>query len=325
MALARPIDGEERSRVSIRYIIEAEDMTPMLATCPDEIQLKRSVEARIGYTPWDDDDTAARHLFVTVSRGEPGVLVRIELQSSTGEVVGRREIHAALSCAEGIEAAALAIAIAIAPAVALTQAPPASSDRLAPMPNSDVSTTPSPSLTSPAASHGIPGRPPAVFAYLGGLGTWGAVPSVTGGVDVGMGARWRLMALRGGIRYDFPGETETSPGSVVARQLLGQAAICLDADMILGCAGVSLGAMWAKGLGLLRAEKETTFVSYGFARFAGALPPGRSTRIQLYADLTVPFVRQRLLEFDSGHLFWQTPPVGIVWGAEVSFTFFDGF
>jgi hypothetical protein len=223
-----------------------------------------------------------------------------------------------------MEAASLAVAIAIAPTETMTPratpfpapAPPASEGEGS-SPNEETA----PSSSPEASKHSR--RGPSAILFIGGLGTWGALPGVAWGADLGGGFRWTLAAVRFGVRYDIPTDITLSSGRIVAQELLGQAAVCLGRRWGFGCAGVSLGALWAEGVGLARSRKAFGLAAFAFTRLGAALPVNRRLTLQLYAELTVPMVRQRLLELNTNHQFWRTPPVGVAWGMSLVVNLFD--
>ncbi|MBI5481038.1 MAG: sigma-70 family RNA polymerase sigma factor [Deltaproteobacteria bacterium] len=86
-------------------------------TCPDEIDLRRGVVARLGRDPF----TAAgpRVIRVTISRGAAGLSGRVVALNAEGRIAGERVIASRrLDCGELAASLALALAIAIDPLAA---------------------------------------------------------------------------------------------------------------------------------------------------------------------------------------------------------------
>jgi len=87
---------------------------PRIPDCPDMVQLKRSVEERLGAAPWDPD--AERQVHVRVVRVGEERRASIEIRDRRGALLGQRMLSSQQAdCRELAEAMALAISIAIDP------------------------------------------------------------------------------------------------------------------------------------------------------------------------------------------------------------------
>ncbi|MBN2716520.1 MAG: hypothetical protein JXX14_11755 [Deltaproteobacteria bacterium] len=339
-AVALPVAGQQKPQVSIEYHVDGlSDVRPL--ECPSLAAVRHAVESRIGYSPWDD--AAHRHLDVRVNPTGNVIAVQIIMKDRSGAIIGEREVVSHGSCKEAMDAASLTLAIAIAPAEALKSAETEASAESAQAPEENASpkkstaesapmtAAPSPRLSRNAAapannfesrSAEVP-APPVAAIYLGGLGTVGALPGIGGGVDAGMGLRWRLARFHLGVRYDFPRELTPSPGRIETRQWLAETGVCIGGRWGFGCSGASLGRFSADASGLPLAGKSAGAAGFAFVRVGMERPVRSRFILQLYADLSIPIFRQKLLERGSDRLYWQTPPLGGSAGVALIFNFFQ--
>jgi hypothetical protein len=107
---AGPLRSQEKPKVAFQYAVQAGPGDQLIASCPSETEVKRSVETRMRYAPWDA--SADRRITVGVLQHDKRLRVQITLRDSEGAIIGRREIVSDESCKETMEAASLAIAIA---------------------------------------------------------------------------------------------------------------------------------------------------------------------------------------------------------------------
>src|SRR5580658_7755914 len=87
---------------------------PGAESCPDEAALRKAVASRVGYDPffaW-----AEKTIVASLLRVDPkGFVARVHLVDGAGVEHGSRELRSDQTCADLLDAAALAIAIAIDP------------------------------------------------------------------------------------------------------------------------------------------------------------------------------------------------------------------
>ena len=307
--------AEEAARVAFRYQVRDAGDNRLTAECPTEEEIMRSVEARLGYAPWYAG--AGRVVDAVFFKEGEETVARIYLWHADGRLIGSREVRSRQGCKETADSAALAISIAVAPALALTEQPSTSQVE----PASARKPADCPTVVPPPP---LPRRHVKGILFLGGLGTWGTGPSITGGMDVGVELRVGIASVVAAFRYDFPSELEVNPGRIRSRQMLGQLWGCLNHTFVYGCVGLSAGARQAWAEDLEEARDGVSAALWGAIRFGVNIPLVSRLSLRLYADFTAAIVRQRLLESGTDALFWETPSAGAVWGAALAITFFDG-
>jgi hypothetical protein len=158
-------------------------------SCPDERELRDAVAARVGYDPffWWAKQTVVATMSLEPSGGFAASVMLVDEQ---GMGRGMRTLTTTGACPEIVDAAALAIAIAI---------DPRSLDPRAPSPSSDESPAPEPVLvpvpkpppsrveaTQPAPS---PRRALVFEGSLGAVAVSGGSPAPALGAFVGLAAR----------------------------------------------------------------------------------------------------------------------------------------
>ena len=354
--------GQEKASVFLEYRVLENTAASTDSECPPIGAVKRAVETRIGYAPWDD--SADRHIEIVVSPAGGSYVVQILLKDRTGNVIGRREVVSHENCTEAMTAASLTLAIAIAPTAALTApatdlfnaSPPGpapsgitkrSEDDTATAGNT-AADSPRPQdpieVSSPGIASNSPGttegastpaterrqrfaphgdkKSVSAIIYAGGLVSWGALPGIAGGAEIGVGLRRGTVRFNLGFRYDFPRHMTLSEGRIRSHQMLGVTSLCLGKTLFFGCTEFSLGQFRAEGHGLQSAESSSGPAAFAAARLGTEIPFNSRFLLQLYATLAAAIFKQKLLERGSEHLFWETPPVGATAGASLIFAFF---
>ncbi len=127
---------------------------PGAESCANEEALRRAVAARIGYDPFFP--WATKTIVASMATLAPaGFVASVNLVDESGIEHGARALHTSGSCAELLDAAALAIALAIDPlGLARGSATPATAPAgsTAPSHGADPNATASPSLASPSVA-----------------------------------------------------------------------------------------------------------------------------------------------------------------------------
>jgi|CZKU01.1.fsa_nt_gi hypothetical protein len=159
---------------------------PGAESCPDEATMRRAVAARVGYDPFFP--MAPRTVVVSMERRDRDFVATVSLVDEQGVAHGGRQLKTKDSCAELLGAAALAIAIAIDPAVlAGVPARPQPEPSPTPVPP-PAPAPPAPMLPPPPPIVAVPPGPashacPAVIGVsLGAVASSGAAPDLAAGV-----------------------------------------------------------------------------------------------------------------------------------------------
>jgi hypothetical protein len=135
----------------------------------------------------------------------------------------------------------------------------------------------------------------------------GALPSVSVGPMIMLGASLGKAALHVEGRYDFPSSKGTAVGGEVSGSLLlGSLVPCFEPRPVLFCGIVSTGALFGKGDNVIHPKSETTSYSALGARVGldvSLFDPFRG-RIQLEGDVPLRPTALRM----AGTETWKTPP-----------------
>lgn len=252
--------------------------------------------------------------------GDAGRVVRVQLRpagrafaAAISDGAAQREITAA-DCAELVPAAALAVAIAIDPAWALTPpappppAPPASSRSTAP-------SAPTERLASDPATYNEP-RPPLRLRIHGGAhAASGASPGVGGGAHLGLSLGRGLWY--GGVegRWDAPSAAAFRGGEVRADWIGGRALGCVGGERLDAC--LSLAAAWQRfDAGGFAVSQEGTgaYLAPG-ARGIARWPLSEALALRFQLDLDLPLSRTVLRV--GGDRAWESAPLTAALGLGV--------
>ena len=287
---AAAADPAPHVRATLTYTVATE-----AASCPDRGTFVDAVAARLGYDPF-------------VTKGDRSVSVSLVRRG--GSFVGRlgmggtKEIDSK-SCAELVDALAMAAALGLDPDAAFRPEPPkpAPPD---PEPPKPAPPDPEPRKPAPIAP------PPKAEArlWLGPVGALGDTPSATLGLALGGRIAYRSAALELEVASTLPSGVSIGSGG------RGTAEGAVTSGLLAACAGFSFVAVCGTGqLGFLYARS----LDVDAPRSALSAYAGLGARIALTHDVTERlFVRLALdgvvtvLRSDlriDGRSLWETSPV----------------
>ena len=273
--------------------------------CPDELELRNAVTARLGYDPFEQ---GADHVLSATITHQGGKLVgRMSVRDADGALEGSRDITSSENdCSELSSALALAISIAIDP-LSLTRPQPA------PVPSAPACpkapTPPCPVLPEPPAPAPAPepepDHPIGFRASAGFHGAFGAAPGPAAfGLAAAAGIRWRALSVAVGGRIDFPSSKDAGVGTVSSSLVLGTLAPCGHVSIFSGCALAVVGALRGENVGA-QVRDTTPFAAAG-ARAGLELPIYGALGVRISADLLATLTRTAL-SIDDVEV-WTTPP-----------------
>jgi len=256
--------------------------------CPDETALRRAVALRVGYDPffsWADKTIVA-----SVLRAQPrGFVVRVHLVDREGIEHGTRELGTDGKCADLLDAAALAIAIAIDPLLLVAQPKPT------PEPAPEPEAAPEPMVKATGAPARRPVETSRTSPRVGFTASAGAVvslavaPAPATGLSIGGEARWRQVSLGVEARIDAPAShTLSAPSglgldtvSLSSWLVTATVAPCVHARALIGCALGQIGSVQASTAASIGSAP---WLAAG-ARVGTAIPLGGGGSLRVRADL----------------------------------------
>ncbi len=294
------------------------------AECPEEVELRGIVAARLGYDPFAAD--AERVIDVRIARQGRDLVGHLDVRG--GPSPGSRDLASSTrDCRELVDSLAVAIAIGIDP-LSLSRVPQA----LPTLPAAPASTTPAPTPAAapPSARESPPSReepaavrsadPVHLRAGLGPVVSFGAAPSTNLGIRAQIGARWRAVSLGIEGRADFPvSQAAVDGGRVSASLLVGSFVPCVHRGVILGCLLGTFGAMRASGESVTSPLHEDKFYAAAGGRVGVEIPIGSFLATQLHGDVLAPLTQITLRLNDRD--VWTTPVVSGSLGASLAGTF----
>jgi hypothetical protein len=200
-------------------------------SCPDERALRAAVAERLGYDPffaWVKQAVVAS----MAPDGRRGFVARIRLVDEQGIEAGTRDLHADGACADLLDTAALAIAIAIDPQ-SLTPRPvaekPGPPQPPPPPPPPDAG--PEEEEAPPEPTQAPAGSPVTFDAIAGVVASVGVAPAPALGARLGAEARWRDVSIGLDGRIDAPAASGPVQGGgrVSSRLIVATLAPCAHA------------------------------------------------------------------------------------------------
>ncbi len=297
-------------------------------TCPDEAHFREAVVRRVGYDPFFAWATTTVVVEVT---GESGsYTAHVRLVDKRGVSRGVRDLRSGESgCSGLLDAAALAVSIALdmdstevsepPPASSVTLPPPPAPSELAsapPLPSSVSRDSPAVDRLSPPTHDGSVIRAEMGFDALAAIA---AAPDVVSGFDVWIGARRGAGSLGLELRTDAPDSAPFNRGGQ-ATVVLFAATLdpCVYAGSFFACALATVGWLHASGSGVLdpRSGAATT-LAFG-PRVGVDLPLSRSFALRFRGDFSINALRPTV---SLNGAVWQVPPVGAVAAVGVAYRF----
>jgi hypothetical protein len=322
-AMGVPQTAEATPSARLVYVRSADALS-----CGDETMLRKEVVRRFGYDPffaW-----APRTVVVEVSKADRRFRARLQVVDELGLSRGARELLSAVgSCADLLDAAALAISIALdaslatapsgsasvgsspapAPEAALEPAPvpasaPGSSSGGAPGPGPPSSAAPaSPSgAAEPAASPS--GRAPPVTVSVGAdvLAAIGTAPSPSAGLAFFGSVRARALSIGLEVRADAPASAAFGSDAISAWPLLAGVVPCAHVAWSFFCAVGEVGVL--EGRAASGSQEKSAFLAMAGARVGGEITLSTAFALRAHADGLVDLDRPIL---KLGDQFWHVP------------------
>jgi hypothetical protein len=280
-------------------------------SCPDEATLRRAVAARVGYDPFFP--WAQRTVVANVERHRREFVATVSLVDEQGVAHGGRQLRTSGDCAELLDAAALAIAIAIDPEI-LTKPPSASLPEPPPQASSVSVPAPPPAPAPPEVGAETPAEPApkgcsgTFEASLGALASMGAAPDIAAGLSAGAALRWCDVSVGLEAQANAPAtRSAQGGGDVSSLSVVAALTPCVYFGSLLGCALVQGGALRAESDGVPdRKTKWTDAVAVG-ARAAVLVPASDSLFVRVRSDWLANLDPIRL-EL-RGNQVWTAPQV----------------
>jgi hypothetical protein len=265
------------------------------ANCPDSQELKRAVQALLGYDPWVEPATREVHARVEVVAG--ALRAKLHLQQGSAAPIGSRTLEARLKeCRELTDAMALAISLAIDP-LAVPRTPPRSSPR-------------KPRL-----------RGAKLRLDLGGHLALGAAPEPTGGGRVALSLAWSRFSLGVGGRLDAPASAQLQAGRVSAHFVGGSMEVCGQYRWWFGCGILAIGALRGEGAELRQARTVWLPLVAPGLRSGAALHITPRFGARLFGELDFTALGARFMDVSEKVEFWQTPTVSGLFGVDLFLLF----
>jgi hypothetical protein len=294
--------------------------------CPGEVEVQEGITRRLGRTPFAEPPT---RIVVLALEGETEApeRARSELFDDKMESLGARVIESSDGCSELVEAAELAISIALAPSLALAVAPPEPAP-IEPRPVAEPLVVETPVVEAPVVEGEAPAEPEPYMSWMpagsrlrfgGGshahflFGPQEAVGwQLTVAMEVGP---WEVGLEQ---RNDFPRWDDSLDvlhgGGVNTLLACGQWDWFGDGDGgsigVLGCASGSSGSVWSLG-------DVTGVVPYAGVggRVAASWTAWDHDVLRVWTQVEWSVVRPSFAAFSSQAGLWeQTSPVSVTLG-----------
>ncbi len=265
---------------------------PGAEQCPQQMELRMMVIARLGYDPFSA--TASRVVLAKVERTGDELRAKVDLANADGSIEGVRELSApAADCSALMRALALSISIAIDPSGALVkrEAGPTSEAAGGSMaPPEAESTEALPARASQPLSQQRSLR------YFTGAGlhlTYGAAPALGYGGDLIVGSRYRDFSLSLEGRADPMVMTSSGVGGEIgAMFMLASLVPCAHWRMLAFCGLGSAGFMRASSQYILVSSSQTGAYAAAGARVSLQWPIAERFQVAIHGDLATPLPRR---------------------------------
>ena len=317
--VAQPARSQVRDRASVRLLYQGG------SECPGEVELRRSVSARLGYDPFDLD--GGRALETTVEATQHGLTALVQMIGADGSVIGERNVEAA-DCAELADVLELTIAIAIDPlaaagtsAVPAPTAPDSPPEHDADLPTEDHQTDELPFTARPHVDNATTAPTPKTTPFFElGLGihaSLGVVPKPSPGVRLRAGVVGDHLEFHLEGRVEWPMRKAISTGGEIDVSLIGGAILpCLRRSWFRGCLVTVVGALRARALEIEQPRQVEMLALRAGARVGGSYELGRRISLGIHVEVLASLIRTSF-EVDQQSV-WTTPPVSGLLGIEVT-------
>jgi len=292
------------------------------ASCPDEMELRLAVVARLGYDPFSPNASGA--LYARIGQQDGELTGSVELVDENGMSRGKRELQAPTGdCVQIGHALALSISIAIDPEQAAEHQRESATNLARPAPRQ----APLPLSQDEEKAHDRQRDkpPPSRVSQrdslaLSAITLVGVAPAAAFG-----GALWYehslgSLALVAGARFASAPSGDVRAGAALQLKLAaGDLGLCWLASPLEACAIGMAGASWVTG-GQVRSPRTSVgpFVAFG-ARLALVAPLSKS--VGLFAAGEGLGVTTRVRAEVDGARVWDALPLaaGLVLGARLRF------
>jgi hypothetical protein len=278
--------------------------------CPDEVDLRLWVIARLGYDPFSPQ--ASRVVLARVEAEQQQLRGSVEVVDAEGKSTGRRDLSSQSErCQELARTMALSISLAIDPERASARPEPLPEPKRA----AEAKTAPPPAPSSeksperePLLPRDPPRSAPHVFASLSLTSTAGMLPEIALGGAAGLGARWQRLALALEARALGSLPRPVEPRGQLDGALVGGSAVgCLVQSRLGVCLVGHLAAQRLTASGV-----SDPAASWGLFSALGARV---GLRVALSQPLSVVFALEGLVNLsrNSARLsdteVWKAPPL----------------
>jgi hypothetical protein len=285
-------------------------------SCPDERALRAAVAVRVGYDPffpW------AKQIIVASMAPAPshGFVASVSLVDEQGVDHGKRSLRTDGECQELVDAAALAIAIAIDPQSLVPRPAPPSEAPASPQSTAHVDApaiAPSSHDVGPAPSP-VPAAPWTVEASAGAVASGGSAPSPVFGGAVGVAIRWARVSLGLEGRLDAPATAQGRGGGSVSAEL-GVATLlpCVHFGRVFACAAGQIGAQRESSEGVLDSQRKWWPWLAAGGRLGVEVPLQNTLGLRVRSDIVYNVNRPALFLHDMSA--WTAPAVSTSLGAD---------
>ncbi len=313
VSLLFPATALARPEFRLLYIRE-----PGTEPCPEEVELRLSVAARLGYDPFSP--TAGPAVIARVSPDGELLTGSVEITDDAGVSRGRREIEASSErCDELFRALALSVSIAIDPERVLGGEDAPAAARASPLPS------PAPPEHEPRTVQAAPARSRAPSRFRVSIGVTGrsqlgiSNTASYGGTLYGR-ASWG--ALLFGVEALYVMSPYSSlpavPGAELRTALftLGPN-VCYGRGPLFGCALASFGNLWAESRGIADPAADRSFHAAAGGRVGFEPRLSEAVTLVTQVDLLGSLTRSSVV-IDGEQAFRQP---GLIVGAGLGLSF----
>jgi hypothetical protein len=282
---------------------------PGTEACPEEVELRLSVAARLGYDPFSP--TAGPAVIARVSPDGEVLTGSVEITDAAGISRGRREIEASGErCDELFRALALSVSIAIDPERVL------GGEEQTAVATSEPDPLPAPLSSPPEQERGAVNaprargsEPPTVGVSIGATGRSLLGVSNTASYGAALFGRIALGQLSLGVEAAYVASPYSSLSSVSGAELRTALVtfgpnVCYGRGLLYGCALAAFGNLRAESRGIADPAADSSFQAFAGGRVG--FEPRLSELVTLVAELDVlgSFSRSRVM-IDGKEAFEQ--------------------
>jgi hypothetical protein len=305
LVLALPVDGRAERKhdgVTLTFL----PSPAAVALCPEADYLENEVFVRLGYELFQPK--GSMHLTVKIDRANGQFRAAGEMRDDEGKVL-LTGTYAAMDCTFAVFSVAVAVCIHFTEQPEPPPPPPPPCP-VVPPPSPLPVPEPTPPPTPPApptASPPLP-EPRRVQAGLASVFSFGAAPSVVGGVGGFVGVRWPSVSLA------LEGRALFAPSATLARATVRDgyhfdfAAIsgtaCLHPAWAFLCARAEIGSLSFGKLGTNITPDRMNVLGLG-ARFGGDWTVTSWLAIRAYAEISVQPSPNEFIDTSGNHSIWK--------------------